>query len=265
MIGVLGPKGTFSHQAGLNCFDNGDICFYKDVWSIFESLQNGDIEYGVVPVENSLEGSVGVTLDALLNFDAKIKDEIILKISHCLCGSGDVKNIDKVYSHPQALAQCREYLKDMEKVQTSSTAKAAEMVKERGYNKEACICPELCAEIYGLKVIKRDVQDNGMNATRFFVIGKNDSEKTGYDKTSIAFYTYQDRPGLLYDTLKIFANRNINLTKIESRPSKNSLGEYVFYLDMEGHRKEKNINDAIKELKSEMDMVKIFGSYPKKR
>lgn len=264
-ICALGPAGTFSHEASLKFDRNAEIVFVNSVWNVFEMLEQGKVDYGIVPVENSIEGGVGITLDALMEFDQKIMKEIVLPVRHFLCGLGTVKEVEEVYSHPQALAQCRKFLNsiNVKTVQTSSTASAAEEIAKTKDGKKACICSRLAAELYGLKVMKEDIQDEKNNVTRFFVINKTDSEPTGNDKTSLAAYPHENRPGLLWEILGVIAKRKINLTRIESRPSKNKLGEYIFFIDIEGHRKDKLIKEALQELKENIKIVKVFGSYPK--
>lgn len=264
-ICVLGPAGTFSHEAALKFNKNAEIVFVNSVWEVFETLEGKKADYGIVPVENSIEGAVGITLDALMEFEQKIKKEIIIPIRHFLCGSGKLEEIKEVCSHPQALGQCRKFLHELKvkTVQASSTATAAEEVSKLKDNSKACICTELAAKLYNLEIIKSDIQDKNNNVTRFFVINKTDSEKTGNDKTSIAVYPQEDRPKLLWEILDVFAKRKINLTRIESRPSKIKLGEYIFFIDIEGHRKDNLIKEALQELKENIKIVKVFGSYPK--
>ncbi len=264
-IAVLGPAGTFSHEAALQYNKNADLFFVNSVWEVFEVLEQKKAEYGVVPVENSIEGGVGITLDALMVFDQKIVKEIVLPVRHYLCGVGKLEEVKEVSSHTQALAQCRKFLHSInaKTVQASSTAAAAEQIAKAKDKTKACICSKLAAQLYGLKIIKEDVQDEKNNMTRFFVINRKDSEPTGNDKTSLAVYPQEDRPGLLYEILGIFAKRKINLTRIESRPSKQKLGEYIFFIDIEGHRKDKLIREALQELSDSIKIVKIFGSYPK--
>lgn len=264
-IAVLGPAGTFSHEAALKYDKNAEMIFVNSIWDVFEVVEQGKADSGIVPVENSIEGVVGTALDAFVRTDKKIKQEIIIPIRHCLCGSGRIEDMKEVYSHPQALGQCRSILRSLNAkiFQANSTAAAAEEVAKANGTKKACICSRLAAKTYGLKIIKEDVQDEKNNMTRFFVINSTDAEPTGNDKTSLAVFPQNDRPGLLYEILGVFSKRKINLTRIESSPSRKKLGEYIFFIDIEGHRKDKLINEALQELKRGIKKVKIFGSYPK--
>ncbi len=264
-LAVLGPAGTFSHEAALKYDKNAETIFVNSIWDVFEMVEQGKADSGIVPVENSIEGGVGITLDALVETDKKIKHEIIIPIRHCLCGFGEIGEIKELHSHAQALGQCRNFLHslNLKTFQTSSTAAAAEEIVKLNDRKKACICSRLAAEIYGLKIIKENVQDEENNMTRFFVINSIDAEPTGNDKTSIVVFPQEDKPGLLYDILGVFSKRNINLTRLESWPSKKKLGEYIFFIDIEGHRKDKLINAALQELEKDITKIKVFGSYPK--
>jgi chorismate mutase / prephenate dehydratase len=268
-LAVLGPAGTFSHEAALNYDRSAEMIFVNSIWEVFELVEQGKADSGIVPVENSIEGGVGITLDALIETDKKIKHEIIIPIRHCLCGFGEIGEIKEVYSHTQALGQCRNFLHGIgsetpiKTFQTSSTAAAAEDMARLKDRKKACLCSGLAAEIYGLEIIRRDVHDEENNMTRFFVINSADAEPSGNDRTSLVVFPQEDRPGLLYEILEIFSKNKINMTKLESRPSKNKLGEYVFFIDIEGHRMDKLINEALQQLEKDIRKIKVFGSYPK--
>ncbi|MBU3957772.1 MAG: prephenate dehydratase [Nanoarchaeota archaeon] len=267
-LAVLGPAGTFSHEAALKFDRNAEMIFVNSIWDVFELVEQKKAGSGIVPVENSIEGGVGITLDALIETDQKIKKEIVIPIKHCLCGFGRMEDIKEIYSHPQALGQCRNFLhslngKSVKTFQTSSTAAAAEEIAKTNGKEKACLCSNLAAEMYGLKIIREDAHDEKNNTTRFFVINHADAEPSGNDKTSFAAFPQNDRPGLLYEILEIFSKRKINLTKLESRPSKKKLGEYIFFIDVEGHRKDKLINEALQQLERDIKEIKIFGSYPK--
>jgi len=268
-LAVLWPAGTFSHEAALKFGMNAEMIFVNSIWDVFELVEQKKADSGIVPVENSIEGGVGITLDALIETDQKIKQEIIIPIRHCLCGFGEINEIREVHSHTQALGQCRNFLHSLNKetpvktFQTSSTAAAAEDVARANDRKKACLCSKLAAEMYGLKIIREDVHDEKNNMTRFFVINHADAEPSGNDKTSMVVFPQEDRPGLLYDILGMFSKRNINLTRLESRPSRNILGEYIFFIDIEGHRKDKLINKALQQLEKDITKIKVFGSYPK--
>lgn len=220
---------------------------------------------GVIPIENSIEGPVGLTLDLLVHkFDLKIEREIIISINQNLLSRKDtnIEDIRDVYSHSQALAQCQNYLekRNMKPHFTLSTAAAAKSI--RGMENAAAIGTLKVAELYDLEVLDRNIQDIDNNKTRFIVLSKNDHEITGNDKTSILFSLFDDNPGGLHDILGIFAENNINLTKIESRPSKEGLGKYIFFVDFEGHRNEKKLKNVLNIIKTKTSFNKVLGSYP---
>lgn len=271
-LATLGPKGTFSHEAALKFCRSCDILFCKDIEEIFERVEKSKAVYGIVPVENSLEGSVSLTLELLLERDAEICREIVLNINHHLLALKGAKlsSIKYVFSHPHALAQCRGAIKKL-KLSTRnflSTAEAAREISAKKAENAAAIASEMAAKTYGLEIIKRNVQDYSENKTRFFVISKKcedkavkAAKKTGKLKSSI-IVGIKDKPGALYDMLGSFAKRGINLTKIESRPSKKMLGDYVFYIDFEGDKEERRIKNVLKELSEATTFVKVLGSYP---
>ncbi|MFX0135159.1 MAG: prephenate dehydratase [Candidatus Hodarchaeota archaeon] len=265
-ITFLGPRGTFSEQAAQTYFS--PKCNYiplKSISDIFRSVRVGEADFGVVPIENSTTGSIGLTLDLLLESDIVVSGEIIEKITLCLVAPEnlELKDINQIYSHPQPFSQSRKYLEEnlsnAELITTKSTANAAETVSK--LKNAAAISSELAGKIYNLKIIRKGIEDAPNNYTRFFVIGKFQVPETGKDKTSIAF-SVKHVPGALVKALKVFAERNINLTKLESRPSKTTPWEYFFYTDFEGHRDNKLCEEALQELKSYTNMIKIFGSYP---
>lgn len=218
-----------------------------------------------MPIENSIEGPVGVTLDLLTHdYDLKIEQEIILPINHnLLVKPGDkLEDIKSVYSHHQALSQCRNFLEKLNLTihSTSSTAAAAKIIK---YKKNAAaIGNQRAAEIYGLKMICQNIQDFDNNLTRFIVLSYKQPPVTGRDKTSIVFSLSKDYPGGLYEILGFFARENINLTKIESRPSKKGLGKYFFFIDFEGHVRDEKVAPILKIMKTKTPFLKILGSYP---
>lgn len=265
LIGYLGPEGTFSNEAVLNIIDdNTDIKAYMDILSIFESLMHDEIDEAIVPIENSTEGSVLVTLDALNYYDLKIKSEYFLPIKHYLLVQKDVTldDISVICSHPQAIAQCRHYIKNINKKvhAMSSTANAARYVTE--ISSAAVIGNRILSKKYNLNIIDENIQDYQSNVTRFVVIAKDDQQKiTGNDKTSVIISLYGDKPGGLYKILAIFAKEDINLTKIESRPSKEKMGKYLFFIDIEGHRKDSKLKKVLKEVEDNVEFFKILGSY----
>lgn len=267
MIATLGPKGTFSELAcekykGFH--GEGEVIFCKNIKEIFDLVNDKKANIGMVPLENSLDGSVGETLDLLYRSNLNIIDEIIIEVNHCVAGLSFLDDIKIVMSHPKALGQCLEYIRNhnFNTKEAVSTAEAMKIVSE-GENKEmAAIGPEIAARNYNLKILDRNIEDRNNNVTRFIVISKNKSSKEKGEKykTSIAIHPLEDRPGLLYDLLKPFAIRNINLTKIESRPTKISLGDYIFYIDLEGYEQDENVKSAFSKIRKSAN-VKIFGSY----
>lgn len=264
-IGYLGPEGTFSQEAVLTIAKNyTELIAFSTIINIFESLENGEIDEAVVPIENSTEGSVLITLDALTHFDVKIKKEIILPIQqNILLQKGQkLDNITLICSHQQALAQCRNYINKLGKQvhATESTANAARYVTE--ISTAAVIGSKSLAQKYNLEVIDTNIQDYQNNVTRFCLLSDCDEEvPTGNDKTSIIISLKDDKPGGLYTVLKEFATNKINLTKIESRPSKEGMGKYIFYIDFEGHHKEDKIRETTTKLEEKVKFMKILGSY----
>ena len=266
-ISTLGPEGTFSHEAALKVNKKEEIILERNVWDIFETLSEGKAGLGVVPIENSVSGTVGMALDALLEFDLNIVSEEILQIRHNLANSSSTADIKDIFTTEQAYEQCVKFLRkslpDARIIETSSNAQSAKLLKESGSKSKAAIIPEFAAKIYGLKIIKKNIQDSRFNVTRFIVISKKESKKSGNDRTSIFIYPQVDKAGLLYSLLGEFAKRNINLTKIESRPSKGKLGDYVFFIEMQGHKSEKKIQDAFAEIEKNF-FLKVAGSYERK-
>jgi chorismate mutase/prephenate dehydratase len=266
-VAFQGERGAYSESAVYTFFgDETEVKPCRDLTEVFESVDKQDMPVGVVPVENSLEGSVNQTYDLFLTHNLKVSGEVIIRISHCLIAnpSTSLEAVKTVYSHPQALAQCRSFLERLgsDLIPTYDTAGSVKILKEKGLKNAAAVASEKAAEIYGMKILAREIEDIPTNYTRFFVISKNDSPKTGKDKTSIIFAATHT-PGSLYHALGEFAKRNINLTKIESRPTKQKAWEYNFYLDFEGHRTEENCVAALNALEKSGAFLKILGSYPK--
>lgn len=266
-IAYLGPAATFTHLAALKKF--GSSVEYPDCSSIegiFKLVEKGEAAYGVVPIENSIEGAVNYTLDMFIDFDIKICSEIFLEISHSFLSNSPFSKIKKVYSNPQVFGQCRSWLNrnlaNVELIEVSSTTKAAEIAAREEYS--GAIANELAAQIYNLKIVKKDIQDSVHNITRFLVIGKDEVSKTGEDKTSIVFST-KDKAGALYEMLLPFKKEGINLTKIESRPSKKRAWEYYFFVDLEGHSEDKKVKKVLTELNKKCIYLKILGAYPKSK
>ena len=266
-VAFQGERGAYSESAVYTFFgDQTEVKPCRNLAEVFESVDKQEVTVGVVPVENSLEGSVNQTYDLFLNHNLKVSGEVIIRISHCLIAnpSTSLEKVKSVYSHPQALAQCRSFLEHLGTylIPTYDTAGSVRILKEKGLKDAAAVASEKAAEIYGMKILAREIEDTPTNYTRFFVISKSDSTRTGKDKTSIIFAATHT-PGSLYHALSEFAKRNINLTKIESRPTKQKAWEYNFYLDFEGHRTEENCAKALRALERSGAFLKILGSYPK--
>ena len=267
-IGFLGPSGSYAEEAASKI--HGNLISCDSIMEVMDAVEHDTVDIGVVPIENSIEGPVGVTLDLIANdYDLKIRNEIILPIRHNLLlnDGSSIDDIKFVYSHAQALSQCRKFIENTgaKPVATPSTSQAAEIVK--GKKNAAAIGTRKAAEIYGLKIAAENIQDFKNNLTRFVVVGKEDHAPTGYDKTSVVFSLVEDRPGGLYDVLGEFAKRNINLTKIESRPSKKKLGNYIFFIDFEGHREDSEVANILNQIKintmkTKISYIKLLGSYP---
>ena len=266
-VAYQGEPGAYSESAVYSYFgSSADPLPCKTFSDVFRSVEMGRTEYGIVPIENSIEGSVNAVYDLFLKYDPKVCGEIILKITHCLIANPGTKlgDIKVIYSHPQALGQCRTYLEslDCELISTYDTAGSVKMIKEKRLMDAGAIAGERAAKIYNMAILARDIADNPNNYTRFFVLSQNDAPPTGNDKTSVIFST-KHVPGALYEALGEFAKRKINLTKIESRPTKRRPWEYNFYLDFEGHRREKKCSEALEGLRRKAVFVKVLGSYPK--
>jgi len=264
-IAYLGPAGTFTHQAALAMFGEKDVYFScRTIEHVFREVEKGRADYGVVPIENSNEGVVTYTIDTFLESDLKIRAEIFLEIHHYLLSRGkSLKSIKKVYSHPQAFSQCQKWIEenltDVGLVETESTSKAAQKVKKE--RNASAIGSEIAAKIYNLNVIAEKIEDFIKNVTRFLVIGKEIPGKSENDKTSILF-SIKDKVGALHDMLIPFKQKGINLTKIESRPSKRKVWEYVFFVDLVGHKDDDKVKKALKKLEENCVFLKILGSYP---
>jgi chorismate mutase/prephenate dehydratase len=264
-IAILGPRGTFSEEAALRFMKSPHLVLARDIEEIFDLVERGEVEFGVLPVENSLEGSVALAMELLVKRNAKVYAEVILDINHHLLALPGVKlgEIRKVISHPQALAQCKGFISSLAVATANypSTADAAREIKEKQLRDVAAIAPLAAAKLYGLEVLKEKIQDIDHNQTRFFILAKKDHAPTGRDKTSIIL-SLKDKPGALYEILEAFAKAKVNLTKIESRPSRRALGDYIFFIDFEGHRSEERIKRVLEEIEKRASFMKILGSYP---
>ena len=267
-LAYLGPPGTFAEQAALNHDRDGELLPFESIPAVASAVDSCIADVGVVPIENSLEGSVTFTLDLLIHeSNLFIRHELVLPIRHSLLANPGTKtdDIEVIYSHPQALAQCRKLLGERfphAKLIASLSTSAAVGEMERSDTVAAAIANERAAELYGAEVLARGIEDNSNNMTRFVVLAPTDHSPTGSDKTSICFEFGHDAPGILYSALGELANLGINMAKIESRPTKQSLGRYIFLVDLEGHREDAVVRKALEGLKSQVSMFKIFGSYP---
>lgn len=265
-IGFLGPKTTFSHQAAIKQFgQSSEFIPNSDIESVFRQVEQGSCDYGVVPVENSIEGVINLTLDCFVDSPLLICGEIKNTISLCLLSkTKDLKKIETIYSHPQPLGQCRQWLNrnlsSIEQISASSTASAAEMVVER--KTCAAIAGKFAAKEYNLKIVAENIQDRVENYTRFLVIGKDKTKKALKNKTSIMF-SIRDETGSLLKVLQLFARNKINLTKIQSRPLRDRPWEYLFYVDLDGHAQDQAINKSLISLKKMCLLLRVLGSYPK--
>lgn len=265
-VAFLGPKATFTHLASLQHFGlSAELVPQRSIPAVFEEVSKARALYGVVPVENSTEGMVSHTLDMFMESDLKINAEVLLEVSHDLLSrTGRLEDVKKVYSHPQAIAQCRNWLEEnlpgVPVVDVASTALAAQIVGE-DYT-AAAIASEFAATLYDLKVVRSRIEDQVNNFTRFLVIGRKVAEPSGEDKTSLMF-SVKDEPGILHRMLEPFAKRGVNLSKIESRPLKKKAWEYIFFLDLTGHISDPVVAEAVQDLKQYCQFVKILGSYPR--
>ena len=265
-VAFLGPMATFTHQACMKHFGlSAEFIPRKDIADVFDDVERGRVEYGVVPIESTAEGAVSHTLDMFMTYDLKVCAEILMEVSFVLLNSsGALSDIKKIYSNPHAIAACRERLKkelsDVTVVDVSSTAMAAKLASED--SSSAAIASESAAELYDLRVVEKNIQDQLNNYTRFLVIGKTMAERSSENKTSIMF-SVKDSPGILFKMLEPFATRGVNLSKIESRPQKKKAWEYVFFIDIDGHITDPNLSEAVRELEKLCIFLKVLGSYPK--
>lgn len=265
-VAFLGPKATFTHLACLKHFgESAEYVPQINVSEVFEAVERGFADFGVVPIENSSEGVVSHTLDMFVDHNLLISGEIMVEVAHDLLSvTGDIDHVRKVYSHPHAIAQCRGWLeRNLRAVpvfDVESTARAAELAADDPG--AAAIAGEAAAKTYGLKAVRKRIQDNANNFTRFLIVGGIAPERTGNDKTSVLF-SGRDEVGALYLMLEPFAKERVNLTKIESRPIKKKAWEYLFFLDMEGHIADPPVKNAVDALRMRATYLKILGSYPR--
>jgi len=264
-IGYLGPGGSFSHTAAMLKF--GQSVEYEplaDITSIFDEVSKGHCDLGLAPVENTMGGGVIETLDALIDSNVKVCAEVLMAIHHSLLGNCSLEEIEKIYSKPEVFVQCRNWLsatfKEAQTIPVASTAKAAQMAANEP--KTAAIGSNVAAELYGLRIICENIEDIANNITRFLVISREDARPTGEDKTAILFSTAH-KAGALADVLDVFKRYDINMTNIESRPSKKRQWEYYFFVDFLGHRTDKNVQDGMEEARKHCLQLSILGSFPR--
>jgi prephenate dehydratase len=271
-VAYLGPVGTFAEEALLSQPDYaaGTLRPMTTVADVLHAVAAGQVDLGFVPIENAIEGTVNVTLDGLIfDYDLRIQREVLLDIHLHLMASPGTKlgDIGRVCSFPVALAQCQRYfaehLPGVEQIAANSTADAARLLGEHPEPDLAAIAPRLAADLYGLEILAEDVEDHPENKTRFLAVATRGVPRaTGHDRTSIVCFQRADRPGSLHGILGQFAARNINLTKLESRPTKQALGEYCFVIDLEGHLSDEIVSDCLRDLHAGLADVKFLGSYP---
>lgn len=270
-VAYLGPPGTFGEEAALKYAPDGELLPFPSHAAVAAAVESGMAEVGVVAIENSLNGSVAETLDILIHDTTlQIIDELVLPIVHNLVVKPGTRadQVRFIYSHPQALGQCRQFLErcfpNAQLEAALSTAHAVELALKHDHD-AAAIATARAAELAGAEILARSIQDARNNVTRFVVLGTEPRPPTGFDRTSIAFTFADDRPGLLASVLNEFAARSINCTKLESRPTKAVFGEYVFLIDFEGHRDDPPCREALEAIRPRCAMLKVFGSYPRWR
>ena len=269
-VSFQGERGAYSEAASISFFE-GEIetipcSTFADA---LKNTENGASDYSILPVENSLEGSVGESNDLLLSTNLIVTGEIYHRVHHCLIGIGSIGDIETVYSHPQALGQCRQFIQEnsLKTIPSYDTAGSVKIIKDLNKNNVACIASKNAAKIFDVPVIQEGVEDNTNNYTRFLILSKISAkevtEKDAWDntKTSIIF-SVKHEAGALYQIINEFYQHKINLTKIESRPNKNTAWEYNFYVDFEGHQDDSSVNDMLEKLRSHSTFLKILGSYP---
>ncbi len=263
-IAYFGPEATFTHQAAIHKFGSSlNYASQKTISDVFNEVSKQNADYGVVPVENSTEGVVTHTLDMFVDSELKIVSQIVLNIQQCLMSNSPLRKVKKLYVHPQSYAQCRGWLAKnlprVEIVEAASNARSAELAAQDQLS--ASLGGALAAEKYGLKILAKDIQDNTVNITRFIVLGRHCSPPSGDDRTSLML-SVADKAGALHEAIAVFRQFKINMTKIESRPSKRKAWEYFFFIDCAGHYQDERVTKAIQALGKHCNFVKILGSYP---
>jgi len=265
-VAFLGPEGTFTQTAAIKHFGHAVVTRPHDsISQIFREVESGESDFGVVPIENSTEGAISHTLDLFVDSPLQICAQILLRIENGLMACIPRESIKTLYSHPQVFGQCRNWIlrnfPQADLVEVSSTTKAAAIAKEKAHEGAAALGGQLAADLNGLTMLETSIQDRATNTTRFLVIGEKTCPPTGHDRTSILF-SIHDRPGSLVKALQAFDKLQVNMSKIESRPSKQRDWEYIFYVDLAGHCTDPAVAEALSELEKHCSLVKMFGSYP---
>ena len=263
-ISFQGERGAYSEAASVLFFeDEIETIPCSTFANALKNTENDASDYSILPVENSLEGSVGESNDLLLSTKLHVTGEVYHRIHHCLIGTGSIGDIDTVYSHPQALGQCRQFIQEnsLKTIPSYDTAGSVKIIKDLNKNNVACIASKDAAEIFDVPIIQEGIEDNANNYTRFLIFSKEKSNTTENSKTSIIF-SIKHESGTLYQIINEFYQQKINLTKIESRPNKNTAWEYNFYVDFEGHQDDSVIKDVLQKLRDNTTFLKILGSYP---
>ena len=267
IVAFQGELGAYSEEAAVSFFGAGvQVKPYENFERVFRAVEQGEAQFGITPVENSLEGSISKSYDLLLDSSLKVCGEIELKVSHCLIANPGVtlSSLKKIYSHPQALGQCQAFIKHLncELIPTYDTAGSVKMIKEKGIGDGAAIASVRAAEIYNMNAINCGIEDNPHNFTRFFVLSKHGASPSGNDRTSVVF-AVKHKPGALFQFLKKLADNDINMSKLESRPTRQKPWDYNFYMDVDGHRDDESFKKALKQLEDYAIFIKVLGSYPK--
>ena len=261
-ISFQGERGAYSEAAAKSFFDEIETIPFTTFADVLENTSKGNSEYSILPVENSLEGSVGESYDLLYSTSLNVIGEIYHRVEHCLIGIGKLEDVDTVYSHPQALGQCRKFIEEhnMKTIPAYDTAGSVKIVKELNKKNCACIASKTSSSIYNMPIISENIANNPNNYTRFLILSKKESTQTENDKTSIIF-SIKHEPGSLFRIIDNFHKNNVNLTKIESRPTKSNTWEYNFYVDFEGNAKNPKILEMLEKIKQESLFMKVLGSY----
>ena len=261
-ISFQGERGAYSEAAAKSFFDEIETIPFTTFAEVLENTSKGNSEYSILPVENSLEGSVGESYDLLYSTSLNVIGEIYHRVEHCLIGIGKLEDVDTVYSHPQALGQCRKFIEEhnMKTIPAYDTAGSVKIVKELNKKNCACIASKTSSSIYNMPIMSENIANNSNNYTRFLILSKKESTQTENDKTSIIF-SIKHEPGSLFRIIENFHKNNVNLTKIESRPTKSNTWEYNFYVDFEGNEENPKILEILEKIKQESLFMKVLGSY----